>query len=347
MTLYELIKKIVEYLKKWLEENKPVDPPPLPSPSPSPPPPPPEPTEPWWENRDRTVGVVAFPLTLRDRAYISDFCRYIKEMKYNTVSVGAQTDGWAEHNSPVLPVGPMPGTAEWKANLERMLEETAREGIYVQLIPTFTHKSKGGRDPYNYHRGLCKSVIEIVKGLGVRHIFWNVMNEYIHPITNGWLKDEHIKFLGEYLKDETGFPVSSDFPGEKRDLGNGKWMWKGRYPDIWHRSFDYIAFHPMRNPEPSKEDFARIAVRWGGQHGKTILYNETVKWASTEDIERWGLKGSGNVVLRGHGTDDERKDAIRSEMINIKSAGPKSRWFFHSQWASIRCDPFGWIPKYG
>jgi hypothetical protein len=241
-----------------------------------------------------------------------------------------------------------------------MLDETGRQEVWVQLIPTFTHKAMGGRQAYEYQRELCGKVARVVTDLQVSHVFWNVMNEFKHPLRNEWLKDEHILYLGQYLHDATGLPVSSDAPGEIKwlpDHAGERWIWKGRYPDIWQRAFTHLAFHPPRNVRkrdnsyaykrwPNAEDYTRVAQRW---EQFTILYNETTKSASQEEIERWELRGSDNVALSGRGTDEDRKAVIREVKQNIKAGGKRSRYFFHSQWAGIRCDPaepLGWLPEY-
>jgi len=333
-------------------------------PVPPEPPAPPSPFGSWWDHRNETKGVVAFPLSIREGSYIRDVCQYVKEHGYNTLSCGAQA--WQKDDAPpVLPRGPKPGTQEWRLNLERLLTITAEEKVWLVLNPTFGLKHAGGQNPYEYHRTLCEEVVDVVDGLGVEHLSFNVMNEFIHQLTNDYLKDEHIRFLGEELMEETGLPVSSDAPGEIKwlpDHAGERWIWKGRYPDIWQQVFTHLAFHPPRNVRkknhkyaykrwPNAEDYDRVAKRWSG---KTKLYNETTKYASDAEIERWNLKGSDNVALSGTGTEEERQAVILEVKENIKAAKDRdgvhrSRFFYHSQCFSIRCDPaepLGWIPGF-
>jgi hypothetical protein len=357
--ILELLRKLYELLKKYFE-GEPEPPPP--------PPPPPPPFGKWWPHRNDTKGVVAFPLTIRKESYVRDLCRYIRAYGYNTLSCGAQA--WQKPDADeTLPRGPAPGTLEWKENLERLLTITSEERVWVQLIPTFGLKWAGDRDPKAYFIELCDQVIEVVQGVKAEHVFWNVMNEFIHGSTNDYLKDEHIMELGLHLRKRTGLPVSSDAPGEIKwlDQRAERWIWKGRYPDIWQREFTHLAFHPPRNVDnprtkkpaykrwPNAKDYERVAERWAP---RAILYNETTKFASDADMERDPrLRNSGNVALGGKGTEEERKAVIIEVKENIKAAAahlvredlgpPTSRFFFHSQWASIWCaEPFGWIPEY-
>jgi len=214
-----------------------------------------------------------------------------------------------------------------------MLDETARQpGFSVQLIPTFTHKNRGG---FEYQRNLCEFVIAVVLAGDYRHVFWSVMNEFIHPVTHPDLKDEHILYLGKYLHDRTGLPVSTDAPGRH----NGDW--RPSYPAIW-REFSHYCFHPPRNPEPTADRFKQATERWS----KTLLYNETVKYVSVAETTQWPqLAGSGNAANMGRGTDADRQRVVTRLKSAVEAGGPRSRWFYHSHWLGIRCDPIGWIPR--
>lgn len=323
--------------------------------------PPPLPTErkdkPWWPDRFETAGVTAFPLTLRPREYIRDLVVYLKEHGYNSISTGAQA--WSEKQAskvPFLPCGPVDGP-EWAKNLETMLDETARhENFWVQLIPTFGYKQYD-TDPngmeYEWHRQHAVRIIDIIKANGFEHVYISVMNEYKHPLTDDDIGDSDIYRLGQYIKERTGFPVSADHGGKEKYSPGKRRIWKAYYPAAW-RNFDYFNFHPPRNPEPTAEEFEKAYERWScrGEIGRDVLllYNETVSFASDDDLKKWPvLKGKGTIACMGRGTEDERKNAIRDIKANIRAAGQRSRFFFHSIWLGIRGGldtSFGWIPVY-
>lgn len=331
--LVELLRRLFEWLF-GSDPPPPVDPPPI---DPPPPPvPPPRVDRPW--DKGATRGVTAFALALRDRAYIRDFLSYVHGYGYTVVRVGAQTDGWGPMGVPFLPGGPEPGTKEWRGNLDRMLDETARRpNTWVQLIPTFTHKQIGD---IAHWRSLCRMVIEVVKGGGYRHVFWEAANEAIHPISH--MNGESVDILLRLLKDETGLPVGADHHGDRRNK-------QLVYPYMWRGSVDYIAFHPPRNPDPSASTYKDAYEAYAGQFH--ILYDETTCWASDAEIGLYGLKGDGNIALCGRGTEEERKDEIRRQKTKILLPnrgrfGARSKFFFHAIWL-IECKGFGWIPKHG
>ena len=318
-----------------------------------PPPPPPYPERkdaPWWPQRFKTAGAVAFPLTLRPRGYIRDLVQHLKEHGYNSVSVGAQSWTPAQaKRAPMLPPGPPVGGAEWARNLETMLDETAKhENFWVQLIPTFGHKQYDS-DPdgqeYAWHLGHSIKIHEIIVANGYKHVYINLMNEFKHPLTDDDLGDTDIKRLGDYWR-ERGFKVTSDHGGREKDKETGDRVWKAYYPKAW-QEFDFYAWHPTRNPEPTKNQFWKAHDRWPN---KALLYNETVCYASDTTLQQWpALQGKGTIACKGRGTQDDRKHAIRDIKRHIKAAGPRSRFFFHSIWLGIRGGldrPFGWIPKY-
>jgi hypothetical protein len=309
----------------------------------SPPPPPPGSERkdvPWWPNRMTTAGATAFPLAMRDKEYIRDVVQLLIESGYNTVSVGAQTDGWADHQDPILPVGPTPGSEGWRMNLERVMSVTAQyENFYLMLTPTFTHKQRGG---YEYQRHLCDKFADVLSAWKPKHVLLNIVNEFKHA-KHPDFKDEHVLYLARELKERLGLPVSSDHFGKVKERESGRRVWISYYPLDW-REFDFIAFHPPRNPEPNAREFEKASQRWSD---RALLYNETTKYASTADLEQWPqLVGSSSVVLNGRGTEDQRRSKIVEIKRNIQAAGKNSRFFFHSHWLGIRCDPIGWIPEY-
>lgn len=335
------LEKLWAAIEKWLKPD-PTPPPPEPPPPPGPPPEPPR-VDRLWDPAS-TQGVSAFALTLCDKAYIRDFTQYVHDHGYTVLRVGAQTDGWQGFRAGYLRPGPPVYTPEWRENLHRMLDTTARiPDTWVQLIPTFTHKQKGGPD---YQRKLCEAVCDVVVEGGYRHVFWEVMNEFKHLLRHKEIGDGDIADIGRELYDRTGFPVSSDHPGKTTPEGE----WKGYFPVAW-RHFHYFAYHPPRNPDPHRLEYRQAIARWPRKY---ILFDETTCYASDAQIDRYGLKGRGTVALMGRGTEHERQAVIHDQKNKIKLAsqaeGGRGRWFYHSIWG-IECrGELGtadtWIPGY-
>ena len=333
---------LITELKNMLEPAPPEPPPPLP----------PREDVKWWPHRFETAGVTAFPLSIRPREYIRDLVQYLQEYGYNSATVGAQAWGFKQVSEiPILPSGPVEGP-EWEKNLETMLDETARhENFWIQLITTFGYKHYD-TDPdgqeYAWHRQHADRIIEIIKANDFRHIYWSVMNEFKHPLTDDDIGQHDIFRLGQYLKGETGFPVSTDHSGREKDKDSGKRIWKAYWPQAW-LGFDYFNWHTPRNPEPTEEEFKTAAERWEGS-GKALLYNETVCYASDADMARWPhLRGAGTIAGEGKVEEEAQKGIIRELKRRIKAAGQRSRFFFHSIWLGIRGGldaHHGWLPKY-
>ena len=112
----------------------------------------------------RIAGVTAFALPLHNRAYIEQVCEHIKSVGYNTLRVGFETWRWGDDPPSLrrlastwevgralaekgyLPQGPPFDSSENLANVRRVLDTTARAGIWVELIPVFTIKGMGDLD---------------------------------------------------------------------------------------------------------------------------------------------------------------------------------------------------------
>lgn len=310
-------------------------------------PPPPPPLDrkdvPWWPNRMTTAGVTAFPLSIRDKEYIDELIPWIKEHGYNTLSVGAQSWTYAQaERVPMLPGGPHAG-AEWAKNLDRMLDATARhEGIWLQLIPTFGLKQhdEGGQE-YQWHLNHAKRILEIIKAGGYLHLLIDVMNEFKHPLTNKNLGDTDIMHLAQFWQ-ENGFKVTSDHGGHEPE---GDRIWNAYWPKAWI-GMNFKAWHPSRNPHPTSRDFKRAVERWESQ---VLLYNETLCYGTAAETREYKLEGKKTMSNLGRGSDEDRKWPIRHLKANIRSAGDRSRFFFHSIWLGIRGGldtARGWMPKY-
>jgi hypothetical protein len=195
--------------------------------------------------------------------------------------VGAQTDGWAGHTALYLDAaaGPMVFSDEWRENLKRLLDVTARiPDVYLQLIPTFTHKHEG----YQRNLRITEEVVAIVQAEGYQHIVWEAFNEYKHPITHKTITTQSVGQLLRYLR-TTGLPVGTDVSG-----GHGS-EWVGEYPRSLLPLVDYVAFHPPRNNskcESIRPDYWQL--RKTVSQTRVRLYTESTAVATTLYVaEAW------------------------------------------------------------
>lgn len=381
-------------------------------PPPPPPPPPPETCELWSApdgcecpegtevshatglcsppRVDRTIdwnlaaGGTSFSLALRDAKFIDEWARWHRDHGWPVLRVGAQTSyDWCNAAVGYLPCGPEHGTDEWRANLVRLLDVTARrENVWLQLIPTFTYKShNAGSQAANiaYFSAMFDRVNRIVLEGGYKHVIWEAFNEVVHPLSQH-IKDEDVLAILEHMKENTYLPVGTDYHGglqsvdvqmferslelsfsqgemtfERRfaladrlyQRAMREMEWRGRYPYIWRDVVDYIAFHTIRNPEPTLERMQEAQAKF--KYNKPVLIDETVSWASQENIDRYGLAGKGTIAMEGRGTEDERMWQCVSHLKDIHNVKNQSglRWrpFFHSIW-QIESAEMGRIPTY-
>lgn len=304
--------------------------------------------------RKNHYGITAFSLTIRKKEYVQDFVKHAKKKDVDILRCGAQTDGWADMQAAAsmlgielseysaqrsyLPVGPRHGTKKWEKDLIRMLEITARtKKMWVQLIPTFTHKQrdKGSQEAnIAYFNAMFDRVNDIVEEGDYKHVFYEVFNEVVHPLSQH-IKDEDVLAMFYHIKAQTDRHVGTDHGG-----GRAGDFWQGRYPYIWRGISTYIAFHTPRNPEPSLK--VMLAGQSKYKYVKPVLVDETVAYASDAIIKKWGLKGKGTIAMMGYGTERERKNQVIKHLRDINALGWQE--FYHAVWLII-CDEFGWIPK--
>jgi hypothetical protein len=187
----------------------------------------------------------------------------------NMFRVGAQTDGWAGHEALYLAAsaGPKVFTPEWENAVRRLLDVSSRiPGVYLQLIPTFTHKHQGDK----YCMKLTREVVKIQQAgsdddpTPYKHIVWEAYNEYRHPIAT--VTERGVADILRYLKSSTDLPVGTDSSGGRR----GKWV--GEYPRSLLPLVDYVAFHPPRND-------------WHGDYCKSIRPDY---WALRKTVNSYG-----------------------------------------------------------
>lgn len=324
---------------------------------------------PWEQVR----GVTAFSLALRDTKGIVEFTNYIRGHGWTTLRVGAQTTHdwcrarvltlekelldadieWLLENdlyfyaasSGYLPCGPFHGTAEWRENLVRMLEVTARiPDTWVQLIPTFTYKSvdKGSQAAnIKFFNDMFDRVNAVVAEGRYRHVFYELFNEVVHPLSNH-IKDEDVREMFLHAREKTAIQMGTDYHGGRADD-----EWRGRYPYVWRDVSHYLAMHPPRNPEPSYEIMQGVQDKFN--YGKPMLMDETVSWASDAAVAQWGLRGKRTIAMKGHGTEDERMLVVAKHLRDIYKVTGRNdkRWrpYFHSIWGIISDRP-GKMPNF-
>lgn len=265
------------------------------------------------------AGATSFSLVLRDTEWQKDFLYYAHEHNITVYRAGAQVAGdWCGNDVGYLPCGPAHATPEADANLVRLLEVTARiPNTWLQLIPTFTYKSHDeGTQQANiaYFNSMFDHVNAIVEAGGYRHIIYELFNEVVHPLSQH-IKDEDVREMLLHARARTDLPVGTDFHGEFR----GEDPWPARYPFVWRDLVAYIAFHPRRNPEPTYEHMRTAQERW--DYRKPVWCDETVCWASDDEIGRYDLRGKGTIALMGRGTEGERWDVVRRHLRDIRRNG--------------------------
>jgi hypothetical protein len=256
--------------------------------------------------------------------------------------VGAQAaGGWCSPDSAeYLQCGPHHGTPKADENLIRLLEVTARiNNTWVQVIPTFTYKHRNeGSQAKNikFFNKMFDHVDDIVKAGNYKHVIYELFNEVVHPISQH-IKDEDVREMFHHANARTHLPVGTDFHGEFR----GEDQWPGRYPFIWRDVAGYLAFHTPRNPEPTYREMRDAKDRWN--YAKPVLVDETVSWASDEEVAKYNLKGKGTIAMLGYGTEDDRMHQVVKHLRDIHRLG--WRPFYHSIWG-IHCLNVGRIPNY-
>jgi hypothetical protein len=259
--------------------------------------------------------------------------------------VGAQTDGWAGHPALYLAAsaGPKVFTPEWENAVRRLLDVSSRiPGVYLQLIPTFTHKHQGDK----YCMKLTKEVVKIQQAgsdddpTPYKHIVWEAYNEYRHPIAT--VTERGVADILRYLKSSTDLPVGTDSSGGRR----GKWV--GEYPRSLLPLVDYVAFHPPRNDwhgdycKSIRPDYWALR-KTVNSYGKPVWFDEPTCFISDESKQIYGINYlHGHYALCGGKTENARKKFITDYMWDVENAG--GVWFTHATWL-FECRRLGWLPQ--
>lgn len=258
-----------------------------------------------------------------NRQYIVQVLTHMRALGYDKARVGTQTDGWCGNPAFYLPCGTTPYTPEWYENLKGFLELSSRiDGMYIQLIPTLTHKGDSCGKPCLVR--LTREVVRIVQEGDFKHIIWEAFNEFSHGITRKG-GNFHTPVLRAVLK-ELPHPRGTDLPGNRFDDAD---RWRGN-PD--HPIFapviglmDYLAYHPPRNPEPTEKAYRRTIQL---SRGKPVLWDETVSWINQAEVTALGGRRRSGLFTQG--TQEEMDQQVRNQRDTICTAG--GDYYFHALW---------------
>lgn len=288
------------------------------------------------------TGCTAFGAALLNEGELTSLIYHGMARGCDVYRVGAQTDGWCGTGVDYLEdaCGPPVGTREWRENLERLLDVSARiPGVYIQLIPTFTHK----QDPGGLDRAMriIEQVIAIVKAGGFKHIVWEAVNEYVHPISRYSTRD--VAAMLVRLR-KTGLPVGADEPGSRRSR-----IWEAEYSPELLLLVDYIALHPPRN-EIRDGECTSIRPSFNQLRDVVMAYNLPV-WIDEPTCalsdamkSRYGIGDlRGHYALCGGGSEQDRRAYIRAYADDVRNAG--AVWFTHTLWG-FECRYLDWLPNY-
>lgn len=252
---------------------------------------------------------------------IAQAARYALEHGYNTGRIGAQTDGWCDNGVWYLPCGPPIYSDEWEENLKGMLELTSRiEGFYVELIPTFTHKSDLSKQQLVE---LTKRVVRIAQKGGkdrrpYKHIIWEAFNEFVHPGTRekGNLRPDVMIDVLDLLP----HPRGADLPDNHEDGDNWRGDTQTAETGPVLRFSDYAAWHPSRNPEPSVEAYRRTMAKTA----LPVLFDETVSWVNPIEAQMVNVRRG----LYTRGTPQEMRRQVNRQQRALCEAGAACSFHF-------------------
>ena len=277
-------------------------------------------------------------LAALQQQYIYQKLTYMRSNGFNTARVGAQTGGWCGNDAFYLVCGTEPYTPKWYENLRGFLAASARvEGMYVQLIPTFTYKGHSGGKVALVK--LTQEVVKIVQEKNYKHVFYEAFNEFNHPITRdgGNLRGSVLRAVLKALPR----PRGTDVPGNHEDGDR----WRGN-PD--HSVFDtaidlmdYIAYHPPRNPEATAKAYNRTIAL---SRGKPVLFDETVSWITKSECTSLG--GRCKSALFTQGTQEQMDRQVQNQVDTICNE-TSGAYFFHALWLFSYDQRLGWVPDVG
>ena len=290
-------------------------------------------------------GVTAFGAALLDEQELLSFIHHVMASGVNILRVGAQTDDWCGHRNIYIDecCGPHWQSEEARENLQRLLDVTSRiPGLYVQLIPTFTHKKYGIQRCMR----LTEQAIEIVMSGSeddpepYRHVVWEGINEWKHP-RSALTQADVTKILKRLRK--TGLPVGTDRGG-----GNDV-PWQGYYPPEHLPYVDYVALHPPRHIGSSQTDCisaipSRSRLRKVvNKYSLPVWMDETICYISDESKAMYGIgENDGHYTYCGGSTEARRRLMIQNFMHDVEEVG--GIWFSHALWL-FKCERLGWLPS--
>lgn len=281
-------------------------------------------------------GVTAFGAAQLSESQLISFINHVQGYGVNTLRVGASTNGWCSSPRSFIQdcCGPAPGSPEWTENLERLLRVTARfPNIYVQLIPTFTHKQHGAAKCWE----VLEATVAIQQEHSYQHVIWETVNEWKHPISKLSLGD--VVNMTRRLR-ETGQPVGCDYGGGRDD------PWQGEYPGQLLPYVDYVAFHPPRNTYRSSCEKGRPGAsrlrKVISSYAKPVWIDEPECYISDVSKIAFNIGPSGLYSECGLQTEQQRQWSTLSYMRDVERAG--GIWFTHAVWL-FACDRLGWLPS--
>lgn len=262
---------------------------------------------------------------------------YMRSRGYNLARVGAQTDGWCDNDAFYLLCGTTPYTERWYENLRGFLALSSRvEGMWIQLIPTLTHKGDSCGKPCLVR--LTKEVVRIAQEGGYKHIIWEAFNEFSHGITRDG-GNFHEPVLRAVLR-ELPHPRGTDLPGNR--WTGDRWRGNPNHPVFEGviGLMDYVAYHPSRNPEPTEKAYRRTIQL---SRGKPVLWDETVSWIT--ELEAGTLGARRRSFLFTQGTQEEMDRQVRNQRDTICRAG--GSYSFHALWLFSYDERLDWAPMVG
>jgi len=302
----------------------------------------PEPTKPPRVDQQPDLysvrGVTAFGMAKLSEDGLLSYINHCASSGVDIFRVGFWTDGWAGGKSYIdEAAGPPAGSPESIENVRRLLDITSRiPNVYIQAIPTFTHKQHG----FARCQELVELSIQLVEEHDYKHVVWETFNEYRHPISTVSLSQvvQLTRRLGQ-----TGMPVGTDFGGGRDQ------PWEGYYPPELKPHVDYIAFHPPRNDynyntkkcTPLRPSFNRLR-KVINSFGKPVWIDEPECYVSDESIGLYGIGRGGLFTNCGGGTETYRRRLQTEYMNDVERAG--GIWFQHYV-AGFSCDRLGWLPN--
>ena len=298
---------------------------PTPIPDPIPEPPPDEPDLPITATIQTPFKcLTAFALGLKNDSHIVSFIQEAQFRGYNMLRVGSETRDWNTSGARFFRElsGPEPGSGPWEKDLRKVLTLTGQYGIAVELVASFTVKGRDAR----WQKDYVQRVASIAKKFP--HVVLSAVNEwYVHSDLSRSDVIDLIHVLKSEVKNSDVLVTCDDNP-------------RGGAPYSWElgREVDLRAFHPSRNPEPSKDDLRKAM----GKHGSMVFFDETVAFALDSELRSYPeFRGAGTIAGLGKTSEEDRKRQVRKHINDMNDLGANLN--MHSL-GTIACNLGFWAP---